>query len=417
MFGQLARQDPDNPRTHAAIAVWHESAGRLADARAAADSALALDAHHEEANLLLAQLDRRAGDLEAARARLDRFDGDGEAGAIAFELGRVLDRLGDGAVAIEAFERGNAALDRDHNYGRYDGKAYAEMVAEIGRGICADQAAPWAETSFDDGLENPIFFIGFPRSGTTLMEQMLDAHQGLISVEEQPMLEAARHCLERNAAADYPALLTGDLSAGLLGQARRAYWDEAIAALGEDAVLVKDPALAKDPAPRQLVDKLPLNIVHLALIRRLFPTAKVLVALRDPRDVVLSCFMQSFAPNDAMAHFGDLGSSADLYVGVMSNWLRQRDYFGANMFAYKYEDLVADPGTLMRDVLAFLGLPWQESVLDYHARQRNRLVATPSYQDVREKIYGRAVARWRIYGDQMAPVQDRLEPFVKAFGY
>lgn len=162
---------------------------------------------------------------------------------------------------------------------------------------------------------------------------------------------------------------------------------------------------------------MPLNIVHLGLVRRIFPQAKIIVALRDPRDVVLSCFMQSFAPNDAMVHFNQINRAADLYVAIMENYLVQRDFLGLDMFDYRYEDLVAEPAKAAGSVLDFLGLPWQDSVLDFHSRKRDRLVMTPSYQDVREAVYSRAVARWRNYQDQLSPVLDRLAPFVKAFGY
>jgi hypothetical protein len=249
------------------------------------------------------------------------------------------------------------------------------------------------------------------------MEQMLDAHDGLISLEEQPLLEAARTSLVKTATADYPEYLHKDLSLADISQARQVYWDSAAIALGVALGKELGEALGEKLGQRRLLDKLPLNIVHLPLIRRIFPDAPVLVALRDPRDVVLSCFMQSFEPNEAMVHFRDVVSAANLYAGVMSNWLTQRDLFGPHIFEYKYEDLVADPETIMRAVFGFLGLPWQQTVLDYHARRRNRLVATPSYQDVSEKIYDRAIARWQTYTEPLEPVLEPLAPFVKAFGY
>ena len=404
LYARLEALEPDNPRTHAGIAAWHDAAGRREAARAAAERALDLAPDHAEANLLLAQLDRRAGNLEAARERLEALDSDGEEGRSAFELGRVLDRLGEFEAAFAAFGRANAALDRTGDSGRYDGARYRALIADIRAAVDKDTVAGWPGTMPDDGLAEPIFFVGFPRSGTTLMEQILDAHDDLVSLEEQPLLAAARRRLCELTATAYPAALSAP-SPQHMAEARQAYWQAATDALGAD------------PGGRRLVDKLPLNIVHLALVRRLFPGAKVIVALRDPRDVVLSCFMQSFAPNDAMVHFNDLKRAAGLYDEVMSNWRAQRDFLGLDMFDYRYEDLVADPAAVAGRALEFLGLPWQQSVLDYHSRSRGRSVMTPSYQDVQEAVYSRAVARWRHYAAPLAPVLERLAPFAAAFGY
>jgi len=406
LFERLLALEPDNPRTHAAIAGWHEAAGRSDTARAAAEQSLTLTPGHAEATLMLAQLDRRDGNLEAARARLEGLSTDGEDGACAFELGRVRDRLGDYDAAFAAFERGNTALDQARNAGRFDGVRYLSLVREIGATVTKKAVAAWPKAIADDGLATPIFFVGFPRSGTTLMEQILDAHDDLISIEELPLLEAARRRMTEDAA--YPAAL-GDLSPALIADMRRSYWQAANEALGE--------APGQAVGARRLIDKLPLNIVHLGLVRRIFPDAQIIVALRDPRDVVLSCFMQSFTPNDAMVHFRDVDAAADLYAEVMANWRAQQQCLGLDTFDYRYEDLVADPATVAAGVLKFLGLPWQDSVLDYHSRKRARLVMTPSYQDVREPVYNRAVARWRHYADALAPVQARLAPFVAAFGY
>jgi len=408
LFDQLLALDPDTPRTHTGIATWHEIAGRKEEARAAAHKALTLAPDNAEAALLLALLDRREGDLESARTRLetlsDALGDEDEDGNVAFELGRVLDRLGEHEAAFKAFGRGNAVLDRDRNAGRYDGSKYLKLIADVRASVTKKAVAGWADTPPDDGLSDPVFFVGFPRSGTTLMEQILDAHDDVVSVEEQPLLEAARQHLDKTSKTAYPAGLN-DLSAEMISGARHAYWQAA-----------RDHAGDLDPGV-QLVDKLPLNIVHLGLIRRLFPKAKVLVALRDPRDVVLSCFMQSFRPNDAMVHFRDIAAAANLYVEVMSNWQQQSAFLELDCLDYRYEDLVADTATVAGNVLKFLGLPWQENVLDYHTRSRERLVMTPSYQDVREAVYSRAVKRWQHYAASLAPVQERLAPFVEALGY
>jgi tetratricopeptide (TPR) repeat protein len=211
LYRRLEADDPDNPRTHAGIAAWHEAAGRTTAARTAAETALSLAPasapEHAQATLLLAQLDRRQGLIEAARSRLETLNDDGEDGAIAFELGRVLDRLGEFNAAFAAFQRGNAALDQTPNAGRYDGTRQRALIADIGTVLSQAAVADWPHVIEDDGLAEPIFFVGFPRSGTTLMEQILNAHDDLISLEEQPLLACARRRLSELGERGYPAAL------------------------------------------------------------------------------------------------------------------------------------------------------------------------------------------------------------------
>ena len=168
---------------------------------------------------------------------------------------------------------------------------------------------------------------------------------------------------------------------------------------------------------RHLVDKLPLNLVHLGLVRRLFPDAKILLALRDPRDVVLSCFMQTFELNTAMVHFLDLCDAARLYRTVMALGTVYQQRLGLDLLSYRYEDLVAAPESTARQVFAHLGLPWDDCVMRYYERRAGRAVATPSYQDVTRPVYSRAVGRWRSYRGEMAAALDLLLPAVTAFGY
>jgi len=148
-----------------------------------------------------------------------------------------------------------------------------------------------------------------------------------------------------------------------------------------------------------------------------FPEATILVALRDPRDVVLSCFMQSFLPNDAMANFDDLAGAARLYALVMGLWRRYRSLAGLRYLEYRYEDLIADPQATLRRVVEFLELPWDEGLLQYAERARSRLVKTPSYAAVAQPLNERAIGRWRRYREQLQGVTELLAPVVAAFGY
>lgn len=174
-----------------------------------------------------------------------------------------------------------------------------------------------------------------------------------------------------------------------------------------------------DPAGGdRFIDKMPLNIIDLGLIVRLFPGARIILALRHPCDCCLSCFMQSFVANDAMANFHTLEDAAGLYAEVMGLWAEYRRLLPMNVHRIRYEDLVGDLEGEARRLLDFLELEWDERVLEYsrHARERKQ-ITTPSYNQVTEAIYTRARYRWQRYEEQMAPIMPLLAPYIEAFGY
>ena len=165
------------------------------------------------------------------------------------------------------------------------------------------------------------------------------------------------------------------------------------------------------------MDKLPLNIVDLGLANALFPQARVLVALRDPRDVCLSCFMQYFLLNDAMVNFLDLGQTARTYRAVMALWLHYRECLTLPYLEYRYEDLIEDFDGVVRQVLDFIGAGWHDDVALYREKALGEAINTPSYRNVTDALYRRSVGRWRAYREQLAPVLDELKPFAARFGY
>ena len=259
-----------------------------------------------------------------------------------------------------------------------------------------DTANPWLKTVA--GLIEPgslarppqhstspttrFFFVGFPRSGTTLVEQILVSHPAVDTSAEADLLASTMDQLRAISGSNlaYPKVLAS-LTAQQIDALREHYW-------------MQSNDLGRQPS-RRWVDKLPLNIAHLGFVRWLFPDAKILVALRDPRDVVVSCFMQSFRPNAAMAHFSAIESATDLYIVVMDLWLHFRDGLGADWMEYRYEDLIAEPEPVIRKILAHLDLDWADDVLDHTKQARSRRIATPSYVDVMQPINARAIGRWR----------------------
>ncbi|MEN0060947.1 MAG: sulfotransferase [Myxococcota bacterium] len=257
----------------------------------------------------------------------------------------------------------------------------------------------------------PVFLVGVPRSGTTLTQQMLQAHPALIGLDEtDPATRALRRfCRGRPdvAQAPYPdriARLTPDDWHRL----RAAYWEE-VAADGID--------LERIDAGGRLLDKLPLSIVRLQWLARLFPDAQVIVCLRDPRDAAWSNFLQDYPLNAFAAEATDLDQIAELVDLVYQIWLAWRDTPPLSMVEVRYEALTDNPQVALTPVLDALELPFDEAVLSVARRRQARDSPTPSYHDVTRPIYGHARGRWRALQSHLAPIVGRLEAVSVALGY
>jgi hypothetical protein len=186
---------------------------------------------------------------------------------------------------------------------------------------------------------------------------------------------------------------------------RDRYWKEVEAVLGPQV------------HAGTIVDKTPLNLIDIGLINAVFPEAKVIMILRDPRDVCLSCFMQLFGLNTAMINFLSWENTARFYDEVMDLWLHLRPMLTLQIIEVRYEDTVADLEGQARRILDRLGLRWDEGVLAFHEKAKDRYISTPSFAAVTEKIHTRATNRWRNYEKHYEPVRQYLQRYVEAFGY
>jgi hypothetical protein len=168
---------------------------------------------------------------------------------------------------------------------------------------------------------------------------------------------------------------------------------------------------------RMLLDKNPAMTLLLPVVNWAFPEMKTLIALRDPRDVILSCFMQKLQPNSISANWLSLSAAADYYAQTMRIWLAVREFTDGRWLKFRYEDVVADLDGQARRILAFLDLPWDDKVLRFYEHAREKVVRSPTYQDVTQPVYQRSVGRWQHYAKHLEPVIEKLQPFLAAFGY
>lgn len=398
---------PDDPQNWAALAAFLERTGRLEDALAAAGQALAREAGNVRAAVAEARALRRLGREREALARLDGLDlshADAEAESYAtFERAMLCDRLGAHARALALFGQANARMLATPGAAGIDREAYPRLIARLTQRFTPGWLAGWTPpVPAGQGPPAPIFLIGFPRSGTTLLDQILDAHPGLTTMEEKDALDVVRARIER-LPGGYPDALAG-LDAATIEDLRQQYFARVAHHLG-------------GPPAGTLVDKMPLNTIDAGLIWRLFPAAKILLALRHPCDVVLSGFMQPFQLNQTMIHFTTLADTARFYADVMRLWQRYAELLPLAVITVRYEDLIADVAAESRRIVGGLGLAWDDAVLRYAEHAKAKPIATPSYHQVVQPIYRRSAGRWLNYREAFNEVLPILKPFIEAWGY
>jgi tetratricopeptide (TPR) repeat protein len=397
--------DPHDAETFAALAALLERMSRLDDAEAAAEQALTLDPGNVRAAIAAARCARRRGRAEAGLRRLAALplaEAEPEARAYAaFETAMLCDALGDFGRAYAAFVEANALTLTTPKARRIDATVFPRLIERLARCFSTEWVAGWPPAPPPDRPE-PVFLIGFPRSGTTLLDQILDAHPALTTMEERDPVDVVRtRCA--GLPGGYPEGLA-TLTDVQIADLRRLYYARVTEHLGG--------------VPRgRLVDKMPLNTIDVGLIHRLFPRAKLILALRHPCDVVLSGFMQPFEPNAAMIQFTDLEQTARFYAAVMGLWQHYATVLPLAAVSLRYEDLIADVEAETRRLLAFLDLSWDPAVLKYAERAKNRAIATPSYHQVVQPLYRQSIGRWRNYRFAFDAILPILAPFIKAWGY
>lgn len=390
---------PNLALAYANLGFLLESQSRLDEAEEVLRQAEAANVDAASLLLLRASLLRRRGDVAAALAAAEAAPTPNAAAKIsrAELIAQCADRMDDAPRAFVAMTEMNELKAQAPEARGYDRGAFARKLEALDAQLTLDWIAQWRPLA-PGARSAPVFLLGFPRSGTTLLDTMLRGHPRVAVLEELPMMEAV------NAALGDPAR-AGSIDDAEAEKLRAIYFDT-LAAQGV-------------PSGRDVViDKLPFHIADTVLIHRLFPDARFIFALRHPCDAVLSCFMQNFQVNFGMAAFLDIEHAARLYDRTMTYWTHCTKLLPLSTHTLRYEGLIEDAEGEMRALLGFLDLPWDESVLAHQKNAAGRTrVRTPSYWQVTEKLYTRASGRWRRYQAQMAPVLPLLTPWAARFGY
>lgn len=400
---------PGFPEALLSLATLYETVGRAEEASGVLGRLPADQRDDPQALLVRARLALRQDDPESGLDALSMIGADAPAPArrqATYIRGLLLDRQGHYPDAFAAFRAANEMMrtsrpDTDRLARSYRDRIDAYRAAAPALATDAKRLAvhPAKPLPF-----NLVFFCGFPRSGTTLMEQILAAHPDTLTTGEDSPLHRLYELADTASGDSLPfALLTG-ITPEKRNELRAAF-----------VAIVRSQLDACDG--RTVIDKLPLNLVELGIIELLFPEARILVAIRDPRDCVLSAFMQPFRLNEAMACLLTPDDAAQTYIDVFGLYQEQKQRTALAVAEYRYEDLIADFDAALRRVIAFLGLEWTEDLARYRDRLAGKYISTPSYMAVSQSLNSRAIGRWRRYEAQLGTIPEKLAPFVTEHGY
>jgi len=384
-FRRAARLNPSQ------AVVWNDlghalrALGQLEEALDAFRRALAVDPDLAEAYRNLANCARLPADgLEAARATALAARPDlplDQRAAAAFALGKALDDADRCDEAFAAYEEANR-LYRKFLAGagvRFDAEALRREVDETIKAFTPSFFTSAANRG--DPSELPVFIVGMPRSGTSLVEQIVASHSQIFGAGELKEIGALASEFAPAMAASDPALVRRLADSHL----------QRLRSLGRGAARV--------------IDKLPDNVFKLGVIATLFPHARVIFCRRDPRDTCLSCYFQKFLGSQLLFSY-DLADCARRFIEterLAAHWRRVLPLPQLDVY---YEDVVADLEGESRRLITFLGLDWEPGCLDFH--RTSRIVATASAWQVRQPLHRRSVGRWRHYSRHLGPLLDML---------
>ena len=363
--------------------------------------------------ILRAKLAYRRGEHDAALALLGQIDKDAirnreTRATYLFELGEVNDKLGNYPAAFAAYDEANRI--KNEYVGRvYDEDADRQRFTDWKTFFNRDNWDRLRGVPLDDSntRPRPVFIVGFPRSGTSLLEQILGSHPAVAPAGELTwMHDLAGEPGQAIIGSDmpYPDLLLdpdAPLDQGKLAAMRDYYLDN-----------IRELGIA-DADTRWVTDKMPHNAIYLGLIALLFPESPIIHISRHPFNSCLSAYFANF--KSSHRYTSSLEGTAKHYRQVMEMLDHYRTTLQPRYLEIHYEDLVDNQEAVTRQVLEFIGAPWDEACLEHY--KSKRVIRTASYEQVTRKVYRSSLHRYRNYADAVKPLIPILEPVLERFGY
>jgi len=326
-----------------------------------------------------------------------------------YQIARLLDKIGDYSGAMKALLRAKAPMAGARGAIVGHRRKIRAQMKELADEFSEGKRDEWRAAGSEMGEGQRLVLLGgHPRSGTTLLEQVLESHAGVVSAEESENMALSFYSPLTRPHPRFANIrkLLDDCSTADLESARHRYFE------------LTEKCIQEPVGSRILLDKNPSLTPLAPAFFRLFPELRFLVMIRDPRDVMLSFFMQPFFPPDAVSgNFLALEDAADEVNAFMSIWISLRKRFEESVCEVRYEDLVIDLEGNARKVLDFLGVEWDDGVLDFDRHAQGKVVRSPTAEAVTKKVYQGAAERWRNYERYLDPVMDRLEPCMSRLGY
>ena len=364
--------------------------GKLDEAADLFRQALAVDPGMARAWLMLTQV-KRQQERDAELAGMEAQHAKASAGSLArmqlsFGLGKANDDLKDYGRAFDYFEEGNAIRRQGIDYDADRTRAEFEAMKAV-----FDKAFFEQHKVSSIADDTPIFVVGMPRSGTTLVEQIIASHPQVYGAGELSILKTA-------VGKQFPLGMKGGFPWGIADMPDMAYTEAGQTYL--------DMLHARHPGFRHVTDKMPGNFLLVGFIHLMLPKAKIIHCARDAAATCLSIYKVHFR-GDSHRYGYDLGELADfhnLYTDIMAHW---RAVLPGVVHDVRYEDFVADQEGQTQALIAHLGLPWDDAVLSFH--ETDRPVRTASAAQVRQPMYQGSVDLWKRYGDRLKPLLDRLD--------
>lgn len=420
---EAVRLAPVNPQLYCGLARGLQLQGHFEEALASCDRALALEPDLTEAVALQAAILERQGKYQAAMAKLEPLlGGDSTDPGIALAFARLspyLDRVEDAIALLETQLASGKLADRrqdkmhkmlvklydscgdyerafSHNASahalrntHFDADRHDAEVAAIIDSL--DAAALHSVSGQGDPSERPVFIVGMPRSGTSLVEQILASHPSVFGggeLSDLPEL-AASLANATGSESHYPTRL--NLATGALLKSRAQRYLEKLSSLDREA--------------ERITDKLPHNFLYLGVIQALFANARVIHIHRNPLDTCLSCYLQDFSSGHSYAYdLTQLGRYYRAYERIMDHWRRA---LRIPLMEIEYEDLIQNQERVSRALIKFCNLPWDDRCHRFH--ETRRTVTTPSYDQVRRPMYDSSIQRWHNYQPWLGPLLKALD--------
>jgi len=400
------------PDAQLELALLYERRHRVEEAHALIEDCLRADPSYHAAELVKARLLRRLKDEAGAETILRKLSASDavhpQIRAQAWsEIAQLLDKQAQYDDAMAAMLRCKELLMAEETPFKRESDAVLHHLSDLAASVTPAHFRKWAEAGRSFAPRKTAALASFPRSGTTLLEQVLDSHSGLVSSDE-------REAFARDI---FPAMWQSAATPLPKAEVLDAIPIERLAAQRERYFTYMEAALNEPVGGRVHLDKNPTLTLLLPAMLRLFPETRLLIALRDPRDVVLSCFMQFLPMNPNSVCFLTLERTARRYALDMGIWRRFRELIPSPWLEVRYEDTVMDMEREARRALDFLGLPWEPQVLAYRDRLKDKAVSSPTYEAVSKPLYTNSIRRWRHYAKHFEPHLVSLQPAVEAFGY